>query len=351
MLCPGLAVAVGTWSSIIVVSSFIFGIVIFQESVKDITQTIFAFLFLMCGLIGMSRYAEPQAVEKMEQYQRVAGTEEDDDGSAPIAYLPTSSPLPSKRPAVKVDTIAEPPLSGNASFGNINNNPPPSHPGPVGSSSNTMIPMEIDSSEVDDMTTPSKTLPLIGDDKEHSRTNRIVLFGGKLSLTKRQLGICGAIVNGAWGGLNLVPLHYAQRDLGLSGAGYLISYGTGSMIVCISIWIGLFSYYFRQHGNVEDALNALPAFNLKELGLHGLLAGLLYSIGNFCSILSVAYLGQAVGYSACQAQLLISGMWGVFYFKEIKGEETITKWFASAVIAFVGIIWLGYEHEGGGVHR
>jgi hypothetical protein len=340
-------VAVGTWSSIIVVSSFIFGIVIFQEGVKDIGQTICAFLLLMCGLIGMSRYAEPQ-VEKADQYQRIAGSEDDlrlvAEEQNPIAF-PSGSPQPSKRQISRASdgVVAEPPISANNSTTSVGNDP-----GARSSASPTkMIPMEID------LTTPSKEKPLLADDsdKEHSKNQRVVLFGGQLSLTRRQLGICGAIVNGAWGGLNLVPLHYAQRDLGLSGAAYLISYGTGSMMVCISIWIGLVLYHFRQKGNLEDALAALPAFHVKEIGLNGLLAGLLYSIGNFCSILAVAYLGQAVGYSACQAQLLISGLWGVFYFKEINGEDTIAKWFASAVVAFVGIIWLSYEHEGGSVHR
>ena len=49
----------------------------------------------------------------------------------------------------------------------------------------------------------------------------MVLLKGRISLPRRQLGICGAVVNGAWGGLNLIPLHYAQRDLGLTGAAYI----------------------------------------------------------------------------------------------------------------------------------
>lgn len=51
-------------------------------------------------------------------------------------------------------------------------------------------------------------------------------------------------------------------------------------------------------------------------------------------------------------QLFVSGLWGVFYFREIKGTETIAKWFLSAAIAVAGIIWLSYEHEGGAIgHR
>ena len=104
--------------------------------------------------------------------------------------------------------------------------------------------------------------------------------------------------------MNLIPLHYAKRDLGMSGAGYLISYATGSMIVCIAIWIGIFIFYFITKGNsVKDAVEALPKWNLREIGLPGLFAGLLYSIGNFCAIIAVSYLGQGVGFSFCQGKL------------------------------------------------
>jgi hypothetical protein len=166
------------------------------------------------------------------------------------------------------------------------------------------------------------------------------------------MGILGAVVNGAWGGLNLIPLHYARRDEGLSGAGYLISYASGSMLVCIAIWVGIFLYHLvRREYNVQEALNHLPAWHVRELGIPGFLAGILYSIGNFCSILAVTYLGQGVGYSFCQGQLLISGLWGVFFFGEIQGRETIAKWFASAGVTVVGIIWLSYQHESTPEHR
>jgi hypothetical protein len=192
--------------------------------------------------------------------------------------------------------------------------------------------------------------PLIMDHKSHS-IDRVVLFGGRLNLTKRQMGMLGAIFNGVWGGLNLIPLHYAQRDLGMSGASYLISDAAGSLMVCISIWILLFLYHYPNCGySVKDAIDALPPFHVRELGLPGLLAGLFYSIGNFCSILAVTYLGQGVGFSFCQGQLLISGLWGVF-FGEIQGQETIVKWFSSAGITIIGIIWLSYQHEDASVHR
>lgn len=151
--------------------------------------------------------------------------------------------------------------------------------------------------------------------------------------------------------MNLIPLHYAKRDLGISGAGYLISYATGSMIVLLVIWFGIFVFYFIKKGNnVKDAIEALPKFNLKEIGFNGILAGLLYSIGNFSAILAVSYLGQGVGFSFCQGTLIISGLWGTFYFHEITNKQTIMKWFASAIITVSGIIWLSFQHEGNAGH-
>ena len=52
-------------------------------------------------------------------------------------------------------------------------------------------------------------------------------------------------------------------------------------------------------------------------------------------------LGQAVGYSASQAALLVSVLWGIFYYKEITNSSIIIKWFLSAVVTVLGIFLLG----------
>ena len=167
-----------------------------------------------------------------------------------------------------------------------------------------------------------------------------------LVLTRRQMGILGAVINGAWGGMNLIPLHYAMAYDGLSGAGYLISYATGSLLVNAVLWILWAAYYYYHKGTWEDTVQALPKFHLQHLFWPGFWAGLLYSMGNFASMLAVTYLGQGTGFSFCMMQLFVSGLWGVVYFKEIRGTETIVKWFASAGVAVTGIIWLSYEHDG-----
>jgi Transmembrane family, TMEM144 of transporters len=167
-----------------------------------------------------------------------------------------------------------------------------------------------------------------------------------LPLTTRQWGILGAVINGAWGGMNLIPLHYAKEREGLSGASYVVSFAGGAMIVNAAMFGVLVVYYVvAEKEPWTAATGRLPKWHVRGMGGRGLLAGILYSIGNFSSIVAVTYLGQGTGYSACQMQLLVSGMWGVFYFREIKSTSTILKWFLSAATALVGILWLAYERE------
>ena len=87
----------------------------------------------------------------------------------------------------------------------------------------------------------------------------------------------------------------------------------------------------------------MPPWHFRQLWSPGLAAGVLLTIAMFGSIMSVTYLGQGVGNSIIQSKILISGVWGIFWYKEITGAITITKWFASAMLAIAGIMWLSYE--------
>ena len=320
----GLAVAVGTWSSIVVITSFIFGIIVFQERVKHFVPTVLAFLLLIAGLIGMAKYSgQKSPTTKTESLyitthfkNIIPGNTENYDSSIQMGTSNRST--------------------GNTGGGQRQHVTDP-------------LPQHVDVLEIEPLVAEEEET-IMAKEKNRSR-DRIIFFGGKLILTKRQLGIMGAVVNGAWGGMNLIPMHYAKKNEGLSGAGYLISYACGAFIVNTLIWVFFFLFYLYQTRSIADTIEALPNWNLEHLWLPGLGAGLLYSIGNFASILAVTYLGQGTGFSFCQMQLFVSGLWGVFFFREIRGTDIITKWFLSAGTAVVGIIWLSYEHEGGtGAH-
>ena len=42
--------------------------------------------------------------------------------------------------------------------------------------------------------------------------------------------------------------------------------------------------------------------------------------------------------------MLVSGLWGIFWFREITGRYNISLWLISASLTVAGIILLGYEH-------
>lgn len=177
------------------------------------------------------------------------------------------------------------------------------------------------------------------------KKNIISLFNGDIVLTRRQAGLIAAAFNGLWGGTNLVPLHFAAQA-GYGGPSYLLSFACGSLVITIHLWLIRFLYeLYRLDGEWSAAYNALPSFHLRQMWFQGALSGFLYSLGKFMSIISVTYLGQGVGYSFTQCSMLVSGLWGIFKFEEIKGRERITNWFFFAVTAVIGILWLCYEHS------
>lgn len=118
------------------------------------------------------------------------------------------------------------------------------------------------------------------------------------------------------------------------------------MIVTIMMWV--FRYIYNLYCwdyDYKQAYNALPSFHLREMLLPGFMAGFFVTLGKFCSIMAVTALGQGVGYSFVQTNMLVSGVWGIFFFGEVQGADRIFKWLLSSGVTIIGILWLSYEHQ------
>jgi hypothetical protein len=138
-------------------------------------------------------------------------------------------------------------------------------------------------------------------------------------------------------------MQFAPKEA--TGTGYVISFAFGASIVTVFLWFTRFLFFLYQSDmNVSRACNSLPSLHLKVMWLPGTIAGMLWSIGNIASIISVTNLGEGVGYSLTQSSMLVSGLWGLFYFNEVQSSRMKWMWFASAVITLVGILSLSYEH-------
>jgi len=309
----GMAIAVGTWASIMIMINFFFGILMFHEPVYDIWGTVCSFLLLMLGLVGMSHYSSPEQSKQQQCHRELV-------------------PLDEESSEVVVD---------------------PNHRNYSGDDEmNNYQSMEPTTTQREDDPTPQQQQP---QPQQTEYEYHVSLFGGLVSLTKRQCGIAGAVMNGFFTGGSLVPLHYAGKE-GFGGARYFPSYGMGAMIANVLMWVVFYAVCVCKnsvavvvvHGggrkkSWKESLSEMPRWHFRALWLPGLLAGLMLSLAMFSTIIAITYLGQGVGNSIVQSKILVSGLWGIVWYKEVVGAKTITKWFASAGVCMIAIVWLSFE--------
>jgi len=129
-----------------------------------------------------------------------------------------------------------------------------------------------------------------------------------------------------------------------SGIDFVLSFAIGASLVTAVLWLIRFMFHTR-NSSFSLAYANMPSFHFRVMWLPGGISGLLWSVGNAASMISVDYLGEAIGYSVIQGSILISGLWGIFWFNEVKGSKNILFWFLSAFLTFAGILLLTYEHK------
>jgi Transmembrane family, TMEM144 of transporters len=163
------------------------------------------------------------------------------------------------------------------------------------------------------------------------------------SLSKRRLGMLAAAFCGLWGGSIMAPMKFSKADT--KGTHYLLSFAIGASVINLGLWILRYVYCVVQCRSFRGAYESLPSFHIRKMWLMGGTAGILWSIGNFFSLISVYYLGEGVGYPLVQTSILISGLWGLLYFKEVQGSDRVWKWLFSSLLTVFGILLLSYEHH------
>ena len=314
----GLAIAVGTWASVMILVNFVWGIMVFHEPINDVKSAILAFLLLTLGLVGMSIFAAPNDAKKKQDLE---------------VEMERSGRSEPERSAEEG--------GGTSSYTNMD-----SIVGKVQSADATQRPVE-----------------------DAGEANYVNLYG--IQLTKRQAGIAGAVFNGVMTGSSLIPLHYAKAQ-GYGGANYMLSMAGGALISNGFLWVAMYLYqcyqlvdlsfdelssvsslsdslstgqlaYESTQPLIRRAYDAMPLWHFSKLVRPGVAAGVLLTAAMFGSILSVTYLGQGIGNSIVQTKILVSGLWGIFWFSEIRGASVIAKWFLSASLTVAGIVWLSHE--------
>lgn len=79
-----------------------------------------------------------------------------------------------------------------------------------------------------------------------------------------------------------------------------------------------------------------PKFHVSAVATPAFLTGAFWGMGNFAAMFASTYLGQVVGFPLTQCCLVVSGAWGVAYFKEIQGTPAVGTFTAAAVLILAG---------------
>mmetsp|Transcript_15553 Transcript_15553/g.25942 ORF Transcript_15553/g.25942 Transcript_15553/m.25942 type:complete len:125 (-) Transcript_15553:1988-2362(-) len=108
--------------------------------------------------------------------------------------------------------------------------------------------------------------------------------------------------------LMLACLLVCLRRGSTNGIGYVISFAIGASFITVLLWIFRYLYLLHKCRSFREAFSLLPSFHVRKMWLQGGTSGLLWSIGNFFSMISVKDLGEGVGYSVIQVSVGIDSM-------------------------------------------
>lgn len=322
----GLAISVGIWSCVIVFLSFVWGVLIFHEKQRSgIWGAMKALTVLCVGLVGIAYFSSFEAEGKRKHKHADGDVKQLEQESVVVETTPLLEMLDQLVEAedeeISLD-LETYPHSGA---------PPHSHKT-----------IHID---------PPAFLCTDGKSKEHA-----------LDIQQYNIGIFMAVLNGVLAATIMVPLHYAPPNA-TRGIGFSMSFGIAAVLVVMALWVLRWLFYsaillHRESRQDQTALSkgnmflssmhkgyrCLPSFHWRVMWRPGLLSGLLYSLGNLMGIISIQRLGNFMGYSLNQSSMIVSGLWGIFYYKEIAGTMHMLGFLFSVCIVFVGILLLGREH-------
>ena len=146
----------------------------------------------------------------------------------------------------------------------------------------------------------------------------------------RATGLFAAVGVGLFGGSILVPLAYLDDQLAA-----LPSFGLGALLGGALLTS---TFYAGAHRRGEA-----PALELRSTLWAGLLSGLVWNAGNLCQIIAMGVyaLPYGIAYPILQAALMVSGLLGIFVFREIVERPAIIVFFTCAGLVVVGAVLLG----------
>jgi glucose uptake protein GlcU len=136
-------------------------------------------------------------------------------------------------------------------------------------------------------------------------------------------GVLWATAVAFFGGSILAPLHYVP--IKKQGLVFLPSFGIGALLLSPMV----FYAYLVQ-------VDRVPSLHLSDAAVPGMLSGAIWNVGNLLSIIAIPILTYGVAYPIMQCAILVSGVWGIYVFKEIAECSRIRVFWLSGAILISG---------------
>lgn len=216
----GLAVAVGLYSSAIVLTSFVWGVFAFGEPVRSTIGACCACATLMAGLMGMAAYSgPPPPPPPITRPPRRRG-DDDDDVVVAGREEPTTAGSDAAAVAMAAAGCEEEDADGvRKRMRRLPSRDRPEFVVRMGSFNGAITPVptastrteDVESNDDDTMTSSSRSAsPLVPLEMEHllegkesafpdkirKTPSRVSFLGGRISLTKRHMGMLASVVGG-----------------------------------------------------------------------------------------------------------------------------------------------------------
>ena len=282
----GLAISVGIWSCVIVILSFIWGVLIFGEKQRSALGAVGSVTVLCLGLCGIAYFSSVEMeIEDTTNDQTTKTLEQGGDSIAAGEKTPLLAMKKCDHCGSNLDLEHFPHCGTH----------PHSH-------------------EIVDLHLPKTS----GEQTLH--------------ISRYHIGLFMAVVNGAFAATIMVPLHYAPPNT-THGVGYSMSFGIAAVIVVALFWVirflfaaiklCIFHSSWSELNNepcaaIQDILQILldsfcqgyqqlPSFHMSVMWKPGLTSGVLYSMGNLSGIVAIQNLGNFMGYSLGQSSMIVSG--------------------------------------------